>query len=52
MVTIAGKEIGPIGFGLMGLTWRGGVTPDEQAFAAMRQALASGSNFWKCVIIC
>lgn len=29
-----------------GLTWRPDPPPDEQAFAAMRAALATGSNLW------
>ncbi|SPO00947.1 probable pyridoxine 4-dehydrogenase [Cephalotrichum gorgonifer] len=46
MVQLAGKEIGPIGFGLMGLTWRQTPCPEEQAFEAMRAAIAAGSTFW------
>lgn len=41
-----GKEIGPIGYGLMGLTWRPTPAPEEQAFKAMRASLAAGCNFW------
>ncbi|KAH9908558.1 NADP-dependent oxidoreductase domain-containing protein [Xylariomycetidae sp. FL2044] len=37
---------GPIGLGLMGMTWRAHQTPDEQAFAAMKAAIANGSTFW------
>jgi len=46
MPQLVGKEIGPIGFGLMGLTWRTAPPSQEQAFAAMRAALKNGSNFW------
>ncbi|KAI0430550.1 voltage-gated shaker-like K+ channel, subunit [Xylaria sp. FL1042] len=46
MPYIHGKEVGPIGFGLMGLTWRTSPCPQEQAFETMRAALANGSNFW------
>ncbi|KAI8628382.1 voltage-gated shaker-like K+ channel, subunit [Xylariaceae sp. FL1651] len=46
MPQLAGKEIGPIGFGLMGLTWRATPCPQEQAFEAMRAALKNGNNFW------
>ncbi|KAI1125448.1 voltage-gated shaker-like K+ channel, subunit [Nemania abortiva] len=46
MPTILGKEVGPIGFGLMGFTWRATPCPQEQAFEAMRAALKNGSNFW------
>jgi len=45
-ITITNKPVGPIGFGLMGFTWRPTVTPDDQAFSTMRAALACGSNFW------
>ncbi|KAK0657279.1 NADP-dependent oxidoreductase domain-containing protein [Cercophora newfieldiana] len=43
---INGQEIGPIGYGLMGFTWRPEPTPYEKAFEAMREALANGMNFW------
>jgi pyridoxine 4-dehydrogenase len=47
MPTMLGKEIGPNGFGLMGMTWRTNPPPEEQSYEAMREALANGSNFWK-----
>ncbi|KAK6069464.1 pyridoxal reductase [Seiridium cupressi] len=34
------------GFGLMGMTWRTASTPDEQAFAAMKAAIAKGATLW------
>lgn len=34
------------GFGLLGMTWRPVVTPDEQAFAAMKTAIANGATIW------
>ncbi|RYP66673.1 hypothetical protein DL771_007672 [Monosporascus sp. 5C6A] len=34
------------GFGLMGMTWRPQHTPDKQAFAAMKTAIAQGATFW------
>ncbi|KLP12099.1 putative pyridoxine 4-dehydrogenase [Fusarium fujikuroi] len=40
---ILGKQVGLIGFGLMGLTAR--PLPDEDAFAAIRTALDSGCNW-------
>ncbi|KAL4802026.1 NADP-dependent oxidoreductase domain-containing protein [Aspergillus unguis] len=40
------SEIGPIGFGLMGFTWRQNPCPTEQAFETMRAALKNGCNFW------
>lgn len=46
MPTLAGKEVGPIGYGLMGLTWRPTPPPIEQSFAAMRSALSHGANAW------
>ncbi|XXH01655.1 hypothetical protein Hte_008015 [Hypoxylon texense] len=46
MPKLLGKDVGPIGFGLMGLTWRAKPCPQEQAFEAMRAALRNGSNFW------
>lgn len=46
MPQLLGKEIGPIGFGLMGFTWRPTPAPEEQAFKAMKAALAVGCNFW------
>lgn len=36
----------PTGFGLMGMTWRPKHTPDEQAFATMKKAIAQGATFW------
>lgn len=46
MARLVGKQVGPIGYGLMGLTWRANPCPQEQAFEAMRAALKSGANFW------
>ncbi|KAI0872413.1 voltage-gated shaker-like K+ channel, subunit [Hypoxylon argillaceum] len=46
MPQILGKDVGPIGFGLMGFTWRATPCPQEQAFEAMRAALKNGNNFW------
>ncbi|RYP04313.1 hypothetical protein DL765_010233 [Monosporascus sp. GIB2] len=46
MPQLVGKEVGPIGFGLMGFTWRPTPCPQEQAFEAMRAALKNGMNFW------
>ncbi|KAF4994170.1 hypothetical protein FGRMN_5944 [Fusarium graminum] len=40
---IMGKQVGPIGFGLMGLTAR--PLPDETTFAAIRTALDAGCNW-------
>ncbi|KAI1824879.1 putative aldo/keto reductase [Xylaria intraflava] len=46
MPVLAGKQAGPTGFGLMGLTWRQQPCSQEQAFETMRAALANGCNFW------
>ncbi|KAF2401361.1 Aldo/keto reductase [Trichodelitschia bisporula] len=46
MPTVCGKTVGPIGYGLMGLTWRSEPLPQEVAFPAMRAALMSGANLW------
>jgi len=46
MPTLVGKQVGSTGYGLMGLTWRPTVTPEEQGFRAMKTALEHGANFW------
>ncbi|KAF1972906.1 aldo/keto reductase-like protein [Bimuria novae-zelandiae CBS 107.79] len=46
MVKLLGKEVGQVGYGLMGLTWRADPPPQDQAFAAMRAALQNGATFW------
>ncbi|KAK5114939.1 hypothetical protein LTR62_002098 [Meristemomyces frigidus] len=45
-LVLAGHQIGAIGYGLMGLTWRKSPPTQEQAFTAMKEALSTGSNFW------
>ncbi|KAI1499963.1 Aldo/keto reductase [Biscogniauxia marginata] len=40
------KPLPATGFGLLGMTWRAKVTPDEQAFAAMKAAIANGATIW------
>jgi pyridoxine 4-dehydrogenase len=47
-ITIDGKAIGPIGYGLMGLTWRAPhlLPSTSQAFEAVSAALSTGANFW------
>ncbi|EQL01578.1 Aldo/keto reductase [Ophiocordyceps sinensis CO18] len=44
MTTIVGKKVGPIGFGLMGLTISGELS-DEACFAAIKAALDAGCNY-------
>lgn len=46
MPQLVGKEVGPTGYGMMGLTWRPKPCPQEQAFETMRAALKNGANFW------
>lgn len=46
MISILDREIGPVGFGLMGLTRPVDPISYEQAFAAMDAALANGANYW------
>ena len=38
--------VGRIGFGLMHLTYVPDPVPDEEAFAAMKEALQRGANMW------
>lgn len=45
-VQLADKPIGPIGFGLMGMTWRNPPPPVEQSIEAMKTSLEKGANFW------
>lgn len=44
-LTIRGKQVGNIGFGLMGLTWRPEPMPEEESFAVIKAALESGCNY-------
>ncbi|KAL5337508.1 NADP-dependent oxidoreductase domain-containing protein [Aspergillus crustosus] len=46
MPRIGNDEVGPIGLGLMGFTWRPKPCPQEQAFEAMRTALKNGVNLF------
>ncbi|KAK4190559.1 NADP-dependent oxidoreductase domain-containing protein [Podospora australis] len=43
--TIQGKQVGNIGFGLMGLTWRPNELSEEQSFATIKAALEAGCNY-------
>ncbi|KAI4594295.1 Pyridoxine 4-dehydrogenase [Pestalotiopsis sp. 9143b] len=40
------KPLGSTGLGLMGLTWRPTSASDEQAYGAMKAAIAQGATFW------
>lgn len=46
MPTILGREIAPVGYGLMGLTRPVDPIRKEEAFAAMNAALENGANYW------
>ncbi|KAJ7075152.1 NADP-dependent oxidoreductase domain-containing protein [Mycena belliarum] len=46
MPQIVGKEIGPIAYGMMNLTFNSEPLPTSQQHAALTAALASNSNFW------
>lgn len=45
-VQLADGEVGGIGYGLMGLTWKASPPPYEQSFKAMKAALECGATFW------
>lgn len=45
-VQLVSKPIGPIGYGLMGLTWRPNPQPAEDSYKALSTALGEGANFW------
>jgi len=46
MPQIVGKEIGPIGYGMMGLTWKASPPSEEQCFKTLKASLKAGANFW------
>ncbi|ORY79425.1 NADP-dependent oxidoreductase domain-containing protein [Protomyces lactucae-debilis] len=46
MVAINGTEVGKLGYGAMGLTWRSEQTPDAKAFSLLRKAIDEGCTFW------
>ncbi|KAF2706869.1 Aldo/keto reductase [Pleomassaria siparia CBS 279.74] len=46
MVQLIGKQVGKIGYGMMGLTWRASPPPQSQSLAALRTALKLGANAW------
>lgn len=43
MIRLAGQQVGAIGFGLMGLTWRPEPYPLDKCFEVLRAALQNGS---------
>ncbi|KAH7162958.1 NADP-dependent oxidoreductase domain-containing protein [Dactylonectria estremocensis] len=46
MAQILGKQVGTLGFGLMGFTWRPVPPPLDQALEAMRTAVEKGVTVW------
>ncbi|KAM0260312.1 hypothetical protein ACHAQJ_002877 [Trichoderma viride] len=46
MATVINKSVGPIGYGLMGFTWRPEPPPLEQAIAALKAAVNNGMTLW------
>ncbi|KAF4470324.1 pyridoxine 4-dehydrogenase [Fusarium albosuccineum] len=46
MPQILGKQVGALGYGLMGFTWRPTPPPLDQALEAMRTALNNGCTVW------
>ncbi|KAF6223376.1 hypothetical protein HO133_000218 [Letharia lupina] len=43
---VVGRKVGSVGYGLLGLTPRSAMQPEEQSFAAMRAALSANCNLW------
>ncbi|KAK0765679.1 hypothetical protein N5P37_001617 [Trichoderma harzianum] len=46
MATVINKSVGPIGYGLMGFTWRPERPPLDQALAALKAAVENGTTLW------
>lgn len=44
--TVLGRPCGPLGFGLMGLTWRANPKPFEECIPVMKRALELGADNW------
>ncbi|KAF3164553.1 Pyridoxine 4-dehydrogenase [Orbilia oligospora] len=45
-ITIAGREVGTTGFGLMAFTGRPFIIPDAEIFASINTSLSHGANFF------
>ncbi|KAJ9637400.1 uncharacterized protein PV06_04106 [Exophiala oligosperma] len=45
-LTGVSPEVGPIAYGMMGLTWDDPNPPKEQSLATMRAALEAGATLW------
>ncbi|KAJ5630828.1 uncharacterized protein N7484_010928 [Penicillium longicatenatum] len=46
MPFLVGKEVGPIGYGTMRMTWNPQPTPLDVAFETLNKTLELGANFW------
>ena len=46
MSQILNHPVGPIGFGMMGFTWRPTPTPTEQAVNVLHEAVKAGCTLW------
>lgn len=46
MVKILEREVGSVGYGMMGLTWRANPPSQEQSFKALKAALEHGAYNW------
>ncbi|CAG8113602.1 unnamed protein product [Penicillium olsonii] len=46
MPSLVGKEIGPTGYGTMGMTWRPQPPTQEVCFETLNTTLELGANFW------
>ncbi|KAF7719369.1 Aldo/keto reductase family protein [Penicillium ucsense] len=46
MPTLVGKEIGPIGYGTMRMTWQPQPPSQEVCFETLNKTLELGANFW------
>eukprot|EP01119_Soliformovum_irregulare_P020245 TRINITY_DN652_c0_g2_i1.p1 TRINITY_DN652_c0_g2~~TRINITY_DN652_c0_g2_i1.p1 ORF type:complete len:332 (+),score=119.47 TRINITY_DN652_c0_g2_i1:62-1057(+) len=45
-VKVANKEVGKLGYGLMGLTWRDPHISEDEAIVVMKKAYDEGATFW------
>lgn len=45
-INLVSKSIGPVGLGLMGMTWRPEPPPTQESYKALSTALTLGVNFW------
>ncbi|BEJ16190.1 hypothetical protein CspHIS471_0507950 [Cutaneotrichosporon sp. HIS471] len=45
-ITLAGKQVGKVGLGLMQLTWNPSPPPEQESIAAMKAAADAGATTW------